>query len=598
MSDGGPPPRSPSRKPIVYRGTTLGVGVLAQLRRLLRATPRPTRNEIARRVCRLFDWRRPNGEFAVRSCSQWLSRLDRRGILRLPPSRAGARPGRGTPQSDDEMACVDKLVRPQGPGLLVRPVLEEERAVGCALMQRHHYLGYRRPPGCSLLYVAFLDGEAVALLGWATATLHNGARDRWVGWDVATKGRRLHLVVANVRFLLFPWVRKLHLASRLLAANLRRLSGDWQAKYGHPVLLAETFVDPSRFRGTCYRASNWIALGQTRGWSRRGDVFWRHGQRKQVFAYPLHRRAREWLAGAHSPVDTFELQRRAKMTFDVSRLSLEGRDRLLDVLATVHDPRHRRGLRHRVVSILALAVGAILAGARSFEAIAQWAEDLLPELREKLGGRRWRAPSESTFRRVLKQLDAADLDRKVSDWIAGFKDLAGNGIALDGKTLRGSHDGDRAPVHLVSAVLHAQGLVLGQVRVPDKGGEIGSVKPLVEPRKIEGAVVTGDAQFTQREIARYVVKDKKADYLFTVKANQPGLLAGIENLGLEAFPPGGEQEGSGPRSQGETSAVGERDRSALPRLPLCPAGLPDREDLQRTRREREDLRDPLRDHEP
>jgi len=491
--------------------------------------------------------------------------------------------------SREEAASVAGFARPEGPGLLVRAIREQEREAWCALMQRHHYLGYRRPPGESLFYVGFLDGESVGLLGWATATLHNGPRDRWVGWDVATKGRRLHLVVANVRFLLFPWVRRANLASRLLAANLRRLSGDWQGKYGHPLLLAETFVDPSRFRGTAYRASNWLALGQTRGWSRRGELYWRSGQRKEVFVYPLHPRAREWLRETASPVDTFDLQRREKMTFDLSRLSGEGRDQLFDVLATVSDPRHRRGLRYSLLSILAMAVCAVLAGARTLAAIAQWAEDLSPDLREKLRGRRWRAPSEATFRRVLGQLDVAELDRKVSDWIAGFKDLAGNGIALDGKTLRGSRDGKVAPVHLVGAVLHAEGLVLAQERVASKGGEIGAVKPLLEPRHIEGAVVTGDAAFTQRKAARYVVEEKKGDYLFMAKANQPRLLAAIQSLGLEAFPPWGHEEGGGPRSPGKASLVGLRGLPPGGALPLCPTGLPDRADRAGTQREQGNL---------
>jgi hypothetical protein len=129
-------------------------------------------------------------------------------------------------------------------------------------------------------------------LVWAAAALYNGPRDHYVGWDERARIRNLPWVVNNRRFLMLPWIRQPHLASRILAANLRRLSRDWEAAYGHGLLLAETFVDPARFRGTCYRASNWLELGQTEGFSRQRRGFVRHGQPKTVFVYPLHRRAR------------------------------------------------------------------------------------------------------------------------------------------------------------------------------------------------------------------------------------------------------------------------------------------------------------------
>lgn len=162
-------------------------------------------------------------------------------------------------------------------------------------MARYHYLGCGTLVGESLRYAAWLGGELVALLGWAGATLHNAPRDQHLGWTAQQKRERLHLVANNVRFLILPWVRVPHLASRILGANLRRLSADWEAVYGHPVFLAETFVDRARFRGTCYRASNWLELGETRGFSRQGRVYRHHGHPKVVFLYPLGRHARERL---------------------------------------------------------------------------------------------------------------------------------------------------------------------------------------------------------------------------------------------------------------------------------------------------------------
>jgi hypothetical protein len=181
--------------------------------------------------------------------------------------------------------------QPSGP-LCVRPIEPEERDGFWLHMDRYHYLGFTKPVGESICYAALLGNELVALLVWGAAVLHNGPRDLHIGWDSATKTRRLPWVVNNRRFLVLPWIRQPHLASRILGANLRRLSRDWQATYGHPALLAETFVDTARFRGTCYRAANWQYLGETLGFSRTRDRGFAPNQRpKAVYVYPLHRRA-------------------------------------------------------------------------------------------------------------------------------------------------------------------------------------------------------------------------------------------------------------------------------------------------------------------
>jgi hypothetical protein len=187
----------------------------------------------------------------------------------------------------------DIKCQPSGP-LVVRPVCPEE-ADGFRLhLKRYHPLGFERPQGESLGYVATLGDELVALLSWGAAAVHNRPRDDYIGWDRSTKGQRLPWVVNNRRFLVLPWIRQDCLASRILGANLRRLSRDYESLYGHPVWLAETFVAGHR-PGTCYRASNWRYLGETRGFARQGAGFVRHGQCKRVFVYRLHRRALELL---------------------------------------------------------------------------------------------------------------------------------------------------------------------------------------------------------------------------------------------------------------------------------------------------------------
>jgi hypothetical protein len=222
----------------------------------------------------------------------------------------------------------------------------------------------------------------------------------------------------------------------------------------------------------------------------------------------------------------------------VSALPLDGKGGLIEVLRRIPDPRKARGKRHGVAFITTIAVCAVLAGARSVAAITQWAKDQSIATLRRMGCKRKSAPSYSTIWRVLGAIDAPAVDRAVGEWLQsqGSK-LADQGIALDGKTLRGSADGDGKAVHLVSAVLHAEGTVIAQTRVPDKTNEIKSVEPLLEGRDIHGAVVTGDAMFTQKDIAKYIVEDKQADYLLIVKDNQPTLRQDIENLHLEAFPP-------------------------------------------------------------
>jgi hypothetical protein len=162
-------------------------------------------------------------------------------------------------------------------------------------MQRYHYLGSRPVVGEHLLYAAFMGSELVALMGWASAALRAPLRDAYIGWDERTKQRRLHLVANNIRFLILPWVRVRHLASKVLAINVRRLSTDWQATWNHPVLLAETFVDATRFRGTCYRAANWVYLGPTAGRTKRGNSYLHGGSNKALYVYPLCRDAKRKL---------------------------------------------------------------------------------------------------------------------------------------------------------------------------------------------------------------------------------------------------------------------------------------------------------------
>lgn len=225
------------------------------------------------------------------------------------------------------------------------------------------------------------------------------------------------------------------------------------------------------------------------------------------------------------------------LKLDVTRLPLDGKGSLLEALRTLRDLRKKRGIRHSQVSVLAMSVCATLSGAQTLTAIVEWAHALRRPTLRRLGCLRENAPSYSTFWRVLGGCDVVALEDAVGAWLAKQGDFRGQGLAYDGKTLRGSGDKESKPFHLVSAVLHREGLVVAQTRVPDKTNEIKAVKPLFDGLNIEGAIVTADAMHAQKKACAYFVEEKKADYLFVAKDNQPTLKQDIDDLRMEAFPP-------------------------------------------------------------
>jgi hypothetical protein len=275
-----------------FRQTPLGASECAWLQAVTDGGAQLS--EVAAAACQRFGWVRPSGKIPLAACSVMLRRLEQRGLLRLPAA-ARRRPGGGHHEDAERLRLLDALGpvagmvewQPEGPFSL-RPIAPEERDGFRLHLQRYHYLGFKRSVGESMGYAAFVGQELVALLDWGAAVLRCLPRDQFVGWDEATRRSNLPLVVGNRRFLVLPWIRLPHLASRVLGANLRRLSRDFEAAYGHPVLLAETFVDLSRFKGTCYRAANWVCLGQTLGetYTRR-DGSRARGCPKAVYVYPL-----------------------------------------------------------------------------------------------------------------------------------------------------------------------------------------------------------------------------------------------------------------------------------------------------------------------
>jgi hypothetical protein len=400
-------------------------------------------------------------------------------------------------------------------------------------MSQHHYLGFKSLVGESIRYVAELQSRWLALLGWSAAALKCQPRDAWIGWSQAIQWRRLHLIVNNSRFLILPGVHIPNLASKILSLNLHRLADDWQHIYGHPVLIAETFVDTSRFTGSCYKAANWLYLGQTSGYGKHSRRYVHHGEPKAVFVRPLSKKA---LIRLRDPRPDSHLSRK-ETPMHLSRKQVSD---LIETLKTLPDPRRKRGVRHRSLSIIALSICAVLCGCRSYIAIAQWAK----HCPQKMLGRLWCRkkeqnyipPSEPTFRRQLQNIDVEKVDMAISDWVCRLS--SGNAIGIDGKTLKGARREDGTKVHLLSAFVHQEGITIAQKEVPCKSNEIPTARPLLESLDLKGKVVTADASHTQKDLARFLVQEKQADYCFTVKDNQAFLKEAIAYLGLnEDFPP-------------------------------------------------------------
>lgn len=327
------------------------------------------------------------------------------------------------------------------------------------LMQAHHYLGALPKFGQTLWYVACWRGEWVALVCFSSPALKCRPRDEWIGWDFRHKYDRLHLITNNSRFLILPDHHHPNLASRILSLCERRLVRDWPQRFGHPLLLLETFVDPSRFRGTIYRAANWLALGQTLGYRRiRGGYSRTPDTPKQVFVRPLLAAARARLSQA--VLDPSHRHGAPKIMLSADQMRL-----LPAFFADLEDPRRAQGRRHPLPAVLAIATAATLCGMRGYKAIAQWADDLSQSARARFRcryrNRRYETPSVSIIRDVLIRVDPAQLDRALQRWnaIHGATDDA---LAIDGKTLCNAIDEDGRQTHVLSVVGHDSHTCLAQ----------------------------------------------------------------------------------------------------------------------------------------
>jgi len=283
-----------------YRGQEIGTEQVAYVREFIRTHPTSSRWKLSRQLCEALGWKQANGILRDVVCRGLLLMLERAGQIELPPVRRLIRGQCRTQRRRPEAILIDATplampLQALGP-VEIQPVRRTaEEPLFNSLMEAHHYLGYEQPVGEHLKYLVWAQNRPIACLAWSSAPRHLGSRDRYIGWGAEARRRNIRFLAYNTRFLILPWVRVPHLASHILGKVTRALCQDWQRMYGHPVYFAETFIDPGRFRGTCYRAANWQLLGLTTGRGKDDQTGKPNRPIKEVLGLPLTPRFRELL---------------------------------------------------------------------------------------------------------------------------------------------------------------------------------------------------------------------------------------------------------------------------------------------------------------
>lgn len=456
--------------------------------------------------------------------------------------------------------------------VIVRPVLSHELGRCEQEVGERHYLGNARLVGEQLWYVAESQGRWLALLGWAAAAYHLKGRDSWIGWNETQRRARLPFIANNARFCLLTAAGEHpNLASHVMGQCLQRLSQDWQEAYGHPILAVESFVDTQLFRGTCYRATGWQAVGCTAGFKRVAQDFYQvHERPKQLFVRELARRAARTLRAHRLPEALAEHERR------VDPRCLLAPDQATDLWQVLHQhvPESRKvhGLRHKQATVLAIVFAYLLSGGRGgHRGVALFAQDLSQGQRAAFRcwfnrrEHRYEVPAENCLYRVLKAVPVLAFQQALWAWQKarlGRED--GGVVVLDGKAVRGSRG-----TQLVGAINARSGRTLGVEAVADKSNEIPACQTLLERLELDGAIALMDALHTQVATARSIVQEGGGDFVMVVKGNQPTLLDQAKNLLPEDFSPSGDDGQRGPRAHRMAGHPGQGSHARTNGLPPC-----------------------------
>lgn len=439
----------------------------------------------------------------------------------------------------DELFSTDPVERAFLSRVQVRlTTTESENREWDKRMAEKHYLESARMVGEQLRYVAEVDGQWVALLGWSAGSYHLRLREAWIGWSVEQRRQRLPFVANNSRFLILDPGRWPNLASRVLALCTARLSQDWQSVYVHPVLVVESFVDSQLFRGTAYKANGWEALGQTAGFERVSEDFYvPHERPKQLWVKALEFEARGWLRADSLPESLAK-----ELTALAPKCPIKAPhvgslwERLHQQLP---DDRGANGLRHKQATVLTMVFLALMCGVTGgYGTLEEFAHGLNQGQRRRLRcwknprTGRYEVPDETTFFRVLKALDPVKLGQLLVQWETDrFGWTAGGLLGIDGKAVCNGGQ------HLLGAVDLKSGLTLRLEAVGEKTNEIPVAQRMFADWHLDGQVAVLDALHTQLATARLIVQSAGGDYLLTIKGNQKGLQKTAQSLLPEDAPP-------------------------------------------------------------
>lgn len=444
----------------------------------------------------------------------------RRLLLRSPGMKEKKTARFRRPSPDEQEILAHLVVR------LVRP---EEVEKYDQLMATHHYLKNSRVVGEHLRYVAEYRGQWLGLATWNAPALHLKARDAFIGWTEEQRRPRLPLVVNNSRLVVLPPCQCPNLISRFMRLMLERLGSDWEQSWGHPVVLGETFVDPHLYQGTAYKASGWQRLGQTAGWKRSAEDFYqKHERPKQIWVRELVPNACAKLRGEQLPPEWKTVEEKAAPRCTAKAAEMRS---LVEHLRAVPEFRSKEALAYPMAGFLALIGLAMFSGVRRGpQDLAEYAASLSQGQLRALGFRRdrhtgqIRCPGESTFKRVLPQIEAAALEQALLLWQEQILGPSQDKLVIvDGKSLRHGH------VELVSAV-NGAGRWLGTVAVPEGSNEIPAARELLTKVPVQNKTALADAIHTQIETAQLILFEGGGDFAFTVKDNQKELVQTLATL--------------------------------------------------------------------
>ena len=459
--------------------------------------------------------------------------------------------------------------------LQVRPLTSpEDTARGDALIVEHHYLHNATLVGEQLRYVATYRGQWLGLATWSGAAFHLKDRDAFIGWNFEQCRRRRPLVANNSRLLVLPECHSPNLISRFMKLMLGRLSQDWQERWGHPLALVESFVDPQLYQGTAYKVSGWSHLGKTAGWKRdAADFYIKHDAPKQIWVRELVKKACVKLRAAQLPPEWALVE--AAATAHCTTSVKEIRSLMESLRQQLPEFRRAQALGYPLAGMICLMVMAMATGVRQGpDDLAKFADTLSqPQLRA-LGFRqdrrthRHRCPQKTTFGRVLAGVEAKALERVLLEWQRRLTGpIQDSLVIIDGKKMR--HGG----VEMVNAT-NGLGQYLGGQMTAAGSNEIPAARQVLGSLDLTGKVVLSDAAHTQVETAQQILFEQGGDYLMTVKGNQPTLQTTLQHLfEKQAFSPSGHAAHPRPAARAQSGSLGN-PLSAMPGSDAQPGGVP------------------------